>query len=368
MKNQKKIGIFCFYNSKGIVCKYVYRLLENISKVFDSFIIVSNSGLTEESYRGLKKYCDRIVFRENIGYDAGAYKEILTKIDFSKTEYDELTLFNDTCYWINDNFEDIYNEMREKKYDFWGITQNDDPRIRRHLQSYFLVFSKKVLNSEIFVDFWKKLSTEQTNLCAIISDFEIGLTQYLEEKEFTWGSFCGKNDKNIYSDAFQLISENNCPVIKRKAFFSSSVSKMEVKRIINYIQEHTDYPLEYIKEDLKVNWGVNDVAILGKKEPQKEICRVSLDSILSQICSYPKIRIYGITVCGLELAKAIKDKSIEFVVSDEFYRCKEIKGIKIVPFSKVTEEENSILIVTLGYDNCQKLKKNLNWKKVIFYW
>lgn len=368
MKYQKKIGIFCFYNSKGIVCEYVHRLLDEISKVLDSLIIVSNSELTEESYRGLEKYSDRIIIRKNIGFDAGAYKEILTSIDFLEKDFDELTLFNDTCYWISINFEELYNEMREKKYDFWGITQNNDPRIREHLQSYFLVFSKSVLKSPQFWDFWKNLSVQQTNLPIIISNFEIELTRYLEENGFSWGSFCGRNNKDIYNDAFELIYHYNCPVIKRKALLSSSISKIEVRKIFRYIQNQTNYPLENILEDMEVNWGVSDIAKLGKNNLQKNISRVSLENVLFEIRDYSKIKIYGITVCGLELAKAIDDKTIEFIVSDEYYTCKEVEGIKIIPFSMATEEENSILIVTLGYDNCQKLKKTLDWKNVIYYW
>ena len=362
----RRIGIFCFYNLNGRAGRYIYRLLDVVTGVLDDIVIVSNSDISEKSQ--LKNYTDKIIKRKNVGFDAGAYKDIILSGLIHLNEIDELLLFNDTFYWINNNIKEVFNTMRQKGYDIWGITQNNDPRVRRHLQSYFMVFTKKVLTSHVFMNFWKCLFTETKNINVIISNFEIGLTSYFESMGFSCGAYITADNNDVYNDCVELVCEKKCPVLKRKALFSAAVSKEELRRLFDYIETKADYSLDFISDDLKNNQGIIDIYTLGRENPKKYLSNITLQQIKTAVKAYSNVKIYGITVCGIELSKAMPDKNIEFVVSDSHYDTQKINGINVISYYGAKEDDDTIMIVTLGYENCQKLKKIIDWKKVIYYW
>ena len=105
-------------------------------------------------------------FRENIGFDAGAYKDALCQlIGWDKVlEYDELVLLNDSFFVPFVPMQAIFSEMKKKECDFWGLTKYNK-RVDRegktvfpeHLQSFFLVVRKSLLHSSCFADFWNEM-------------------------------------------------------------------------------------------------------------------------------------------------------------------------------------------------------------------
>ena len=95
----KRLGIFLCFDKEGIIDDYITYLLDDISKNLDELFIVSNGELNSKSIDKLKKYTDSdILFRSNIGFDAGAWRDVMVKeYGFNKLlDFDEVILFNDS--------------------------------------------------------------------------------------------------------------------------------------------------------------------------------------------------------------------------------------------------------------------------------
>ena len=99
-KIYNRLAIFVFYDEDGIVDKYVEYLLLNLAKQVQRTIVVVNGKINDISRKKLEVYTPEIYIRENKGYDAGAYKDILTKyLSLNEIkQFDEIVLLNDTFY------------------------------------------------------------------------------------------------------------------------------------------------------------------------------------------------------------------------------------------------------------------------------
>ena len=126
MDNMIRVGIFAFFDNDGIVDEYVSKLLSSMQKVLTKLYVVVNGKITEDSRKLLEEYASDILFRENYGYDAGAYKNIILDY-FSEDEwktYDEAVLFNNTFYGPFFCMRGIFDSFNSKEnVDFWGLSK-----------------------------------------------------------------------------------------------------------------------------------------------------------------------------------------------------------------------------------------------------
>ena len=96
----KRLGIFCFYDKEGIVDTYIEYLLSELMTVLDRLIIVVNGQVNEDGKRIFAHYTNDLIIRENRGFDAGAYADvILNVLGDDIRDWDELVLCNDTFFW-----------------------------------------------------------------------------------------------------------------------------------------------------------------------------------------------------------------------------------------------------------------------------
>lgn len=112
-----------------------------------------NGFITDAGKGKLTNLSKEIFIRENTGFDAGGFKDALTK--FLKWEeiyeYDELLLFNDSFFGPFDSFSHVFSVMEKKDVDFWTLTKdNGYTRKVPAVQSYFIVIRKTLLQSECF--------------------------------------------------------------------------------------------------------------------------------------------------------------------------------------------------------------------------
>ena len=74
MGEKKRLAIFSFYDSEGIVDSFIEFLLKDLNEVATELVIVINGFVCHEGYQILSKYTKNIVIRDNIGFDIGAFK------------------------------------------------------------------------------------------------------------------------------------------------------------------------------------------------------------------------------------------------------------------------------------------------------
>ena len=153
----KRLLIFSFYDKDGIVDQYILFLLRGLKQVVNELIVVINGMLKDEEEKKIVTLTNHILKRKNVGYDAGAYADVILNF-LGKEElkkWDELVLCNDTFYGPFVPFEYIFNKMNLGKVDFWGLNYVEN-NITNHIQSYFLVFKKRIIESGLLFDYFYK--------------------------------------------------------------------------------------------------------------------------------------------------------------------------------------------------------------------
>lgn len=179
----KRACVFAHYDKDNIVDEYVYYYLKELLTVVQKLIFVSVSDILSSDIEKLQKLNIDVIKRENIGYDFYSYKVGLKSLELEN--FDELIICNDSVYGPLFPLESVFEKMKEKK-DVWGITESNE--IYRHLQSYFIVYTKEVFLSKYFQDFWKNLEIiEDKN--EIIKKYEVGFSKLLLENNFILNSY-----------------------------------------------------------------------------------------------------------------------------------------------------------------------------------
>lgn len=174
LDNVKRLCVFAHFDKDNIVDEYVLFYLRDIRKVADRVVFVSASSLNSETISRLKNICDSVIIRKNEGYDFASWQTAL-KSETLK-DFDELILCNDSVYGPLLPLELVFGAMRGESCDFWGMTGSHD--IAYHIQSYFLVFKKTILDSGVFQKFWESTNIPQSKK-EVIKLCEIGLSQTL---------------------------------------------------------------------------------------------------------------------------------------------------------------------------------------------
>ncbi len=200
----KRICIFVHFNKDNFVSEYDIAYLAEIYNDITKNIILISTSKNLSNQKTLKKYCTDIIIRENKGYDFYSWKEGLLKHKEIIKESDELLLCNNSVYKLsNISLAEVFREMEKRKekkeeeredYNFWGIT--DSKVIAYHLQSYFLLFRKEVITSDVFWRFWQEVEIIEDKY-ELIKKYEIELSQTLIKNNFKASAYIKiKESKN----------------------------------------------------------------------------------------------------------------------------------------------------------------------------
>jgi len=195
--------IFAHYDKNQIINDCVIFYLENLRKISDYIIFVSDCNLSKSQIIKIQNLCQIIVTKKHGEYDFGSYKIGIELFLDDMRNCNNLILANDSCFGPIKPFENIFQLMEFSNADFWGLTTNQDGYLP-HLQSYFLVFKEKILLSDEFAIFFRNIA-KQINKKDIIEKYEVGLTQFLLRNNFKMDSFIKK------------VFENNPTISKKKA-------------------------------------------------------------------------------------------------------------------------------------------------------
>lgn len=121
----RRIGIFCLFSPSGEIDPLMVHTIKSMQEIVEYFIIVVNGSLN--SIDKLRNYADEVVIRKNIGFDIGAYKDIILSPRYnSKIKgSDELVLCNSSFYGPFISFQEIFEKMEKSDSDFWGISSSE---------------------------------------------------------------------------------------------------------------------------------------------------------------------------------------------------------------------------------------------------
>jgi len=296
------VAIYVFYDKKGIVDDYVIFMLQELLKVVSRLVVICNGELTPEGRQKLVDLTPDVYTRDNIGWDAWAYKSGIEYVGWDNLhEYDSMVILNDSIYGPFYPFQGIFEEMEQKNLDFWGMTKHGESPdytgltkkgiYPEHIQSYFYVVNKRMLSSPEFRIYWEKLP-KFNSWNAAIAFHEVVFTKHFEALGYSWDVYVNTDDElDMYSDIaqihqmiFELVRDYKCPVIKRKNFtieyghFFALTLGDGTRKAFEYIRDHTDYDtnliwdnvlrtsnIRFIKDNLHLNYLLPDDHVKGLK-------------------------------------------------------------------------------------------------------
>ena len=359
----KRLGIYVFYEANGVVDDGVEYLLEAMKHLFHKMIFVVNGAINEEGIEKIQAYTSCIMQRENYGYDAGAYKDVFSRWVTSeeRCSYDEIVLMNNSFYGPLFNIDDTWAQMDAVKADFWGMTRHLEgiwekkTQFPQHIQAYFLVIRKRMLESDWFTAFWENIKYPDIFERAVF-DFEIQFTTYFEEHGFEgravtdvteWGVTLAQNENPYMLYSNELIRNAKMPFLKKKCLYIENPGYINTIEALEYIEKTKLYDVERI-------W--------------KNIFRECLAGTYGSILNYyrleqfyaqhDRIYIYGAGQYGKALERYFqyrKWKQEAFVVTSKVSESTE----KVISYSELKLSSKDGIILALGRANTKEVYNNI---------
>ncbi len=266
----RRLAVYVTYDPHNIIDDYIGCFLHELKRCVDSIHVVCNMSRIEEGIENLTEYADQIYYRENMGLDAGAWKDaIMDRIGWEKIlAFDELVLVNDSFYGPFSDFTEIFGKMSERDIDFWGLMKRgagkygktgSDPE---HILSFFYCFRTRILHSPAFREYWERLPYFNGYTDAV-KRFERKLTAYFAEKGFTYDA-CADTSPNEPLDpgkqffqctnlAYEMIEKRDFPFLKRKALTENTLhlqTQENLRQSLEYIDRNTSYDVSVIWRNL----------------------------------------------------------------------------------------------------------------------
>lgn len=270
MKYEKRLAIYATYDKEGIIDAYIPYCLQELHKVADDIVVVSNHVLSQEQKSRLSM-AEEVFERDDVGFDVGGFAYVigwLTAQDRLK-DYDEIIFMNDSVFGPFYPFWEMFDAMgAREKLDFWGITKRGvsdfdggDAVYPEHIQLYFYVVRKNMAQSREFINYWRTIVDELTDFRSAILNYEFMFTQYFADRGYLWDVYCHaevfetndpkKNLSPYHYHSYELIKNEKCPLLKRKLFTGDFIDgricdRSDLKKAVAFVAERLDYDVSLI--------------------------------------------------------------------------------------------------------------------------
>lgn len=283
----RRACVFAHFDKDNKVEEYVYYFLNELLKISHCIIFVTTSDISIEDVECLKSLNIQVIVRQNIGYDFYSYKVGIESLDMTK--YDELIICNDSVYGPFFPLDEMFKIMQGRECDFWGVTASKS--IAYHLQSYFIVYRKKIISSTMFRDFWHDLIA-LGDKGEVVKQYEVGLSEllfdyglvglpyvegikydldmkgnflHLSKRLFSapykffkilvsprqyWSALKRKNSNTSLAHWEILLLDYKSPFIKVSLFTSNADNEKNIKNIERFGRDVSNYPIQFIKNHL----------------------------------------------------------------------------------------------------------------------
>lgn len=270
----KRLLIYVHYNKNGEMSPHVRYQLQELRPLFTKVLVVSNSPLTEDMKKDLltAQLADQLLERVNRGFDFAAWRDGMHEIGWSNlSDYDSVTLMNDTCFGPIWDFQPSFLEMEaDAQVDFWGLTNfRATKAFPEHLQSYFLTFKKPILNDKSFLTFWQGIK-EYRDVQDVIDHYESRVTTYFMEQGFQYRALfdtIGESTEGMLHPDFtyyhpRRILEVRLPFLKVKAM---DANQSIAPYLLDTIRTQSSYPVELILYHMSMVNQPDSPYLLGEK-------------------------------------------------------------------------------------------------------
>ena len=335
MNAVKRLALYVFSDKDGYVGDYVKYYVRALKEVTDRVVFIVNGQILPEGKKEIEDTGAEVLIRENKGFDFGAWKEAILKIGFTALAgYDELILCDCSSYGPVYPLSEVFSEMGKRDCGFWGITKHPatgkllvrgdkSSAVVEHIQTYFIVFSRKVIESDSFQKWWNDLEPS-SNFQTETALHENRLTQYLHESGFSYDTYvdCDKyferlsfdhpyirntvsyNPNNAtYSPDGEVFKTDRDPFVRRNFFLNeahiwSNTGAGYTPLDVMGILKQTSYPvglifadllrkqrMSAIKDGLALTW-VHKKAVSHSKRKLALVCYAYYADLAEYMCPY----------------------------------------------------------------------------------
>lgn len=267
--SKNKLCLMAHYSSEGIVHDYLLFYINALKKNGFDVLLASSSGVVESEKEKIKDLTIGLLTQENYGWDFGLWKTTLYLLEGEiklESKVDTILIANDSVYGPLYDLKKIFSKMDNLKIDFWGM--NESLEGRKHFQSYFIVFQKKIIDSDFFWNFWKDLKYYYDKR-TVIENYEMNLSDLFFQKGFSGAAYLSSealpkvisslpNRANLSMHEMNptlhlwepLIRSFEFPFVKGELLRKKMLSK-EKEANLRELVESTGYPLDIMESHLR---------------------------------------------------------------------------------------------------------------------
>ena len=264
--NGKKALVYVIFESEARLQEYKLRFLQALAPLVDDVIVVVNGQLHDDDINTLEAY-GKVLTRDNKGYDTAAFREGIFAFGKDKLkDYDQLLLVNDTNIGPMRDLSQVFQEMADQQLDFWGISFGEEQEdvtkenpygyIPKHLQSYFLVIEKLMLNDDDFYEYWTHL-TDTDSRDKAIGRHETRFTKHFADLGYRYDAVVQEyEDSAMYIHPLKMLKAGS-PLVKYTALKNYDEDQFlwqgldrdsEVPDLLDFVAEKTDYPVSILED------------------------------------------------------------------------------------------------------------------------
>lgn len=212
-KRFNKLCIFSHYDKDNIIDKYVIYMLKWLYKSgFEITFVSTSEKIRNSELQKISRYIRFAVIKKNIGYDFISWK---TGLSFHKNyhQYETILHTNDSMFFPLFHPKIMFDKMKQKKLDFWGI--NDRYNSPNFIHSFFWVFNKRLIKDKFYKNFWNECKVIEDKV-KLVRTYEAKFSPTLKKKGFKVGSYIK------IEDIKEFINEKCKDYNTNKVFYATS--------------------------------------------------------------------------------------------------------------------------------------------------
>lgn len=231
----RRFAVFASYNGRGKIDNSVVLYLKNLYEAVDGIVFIADSPVIPDELCKIKDLVLCARFGRHGEYDFGSYKRgwQFLKENGLSDQADEILFCNDSIIGPFRPLNDILDEARRNRYDFYGMTINPSVFFAEekktvpcpHVQSFFMLVSRNIFEKPFFDEFMSGVKA-QGSKDEIISRYEVGLSKLIRENGFELHSVYRNREDTGAPCLCEMMD-----LLKERLFIKKSIlSKREYRR------------------------------------------------------------------------------------------------------------------------------------------
>lgn len=151
------VAIYVYWSRNKTLEANTISYVEELIKANEHVLFVSNSQIDLRDASKLTNMGVTFLQRENSGFDFWGWKDGINQFKDKIKKAKNLILCNSSCFLAFNSLDALLLRMDDEA-DLWGVSCFEDRNTPFHLQSYFLLFKRTILQDwDDFISFWNKL-------------------------------------------------------------------------------------------------------------------------------------------------------------------------------------------------------------------